>query len=59
VRLRPPLYYDVATPIGDRGSTNGIDPFDRMLVAQAAVEDLTLVSRDESIALYEVDILKV
>jgi PIN domain nuclease of toxin-antitoxin system len=35
------------------------DPFDRMLVAQAAVEGLTLVSRDESIAQYDVDILKV
>jgi PIN domain nuclease of toxin-antitoxin system len=35
------------------------DPFDRMLVAQAAVEGLTLVSRDESIARYDVDILKV
>jgi PIN domain nuclease of toxin-antitoxin system len=34
------------------------DPFDRMLVAQAAVEGLTLASRDESIALYDVDILK-
>ena len=35
------------------------DPFDRMLVAQAAIEGLTLVSRDDSIALYDVDILKV
>jgi PIN domain nuclease of toxin-antitoxin system len=35
------------------------DPFDRMLVAQAVAEDLTLVSRDGSIALYDVDILKV
>jgi PIN domain nuclease of toxin-antitoxin system len=34
------------------------DPFDRMLVAQAAVEGLTLVSRDESIARYDVDIFK-
>ncbi|HWH01488.1 MAG TPA: type II toxin-antitoxin system VapC family toxin [Pilimelia sp.] len=35
------------------------DPFDRMLVAQAATEGLTLVSRDLSIALYDVDTLKV
>jgi PIN domain nuclease of toxin-antitoxin system len=35
------------------------DPFDRVLVAQAVTEGLTLVSRDESIALYDVDILKV
>jgi PIN domain nuclease of toxin-antitoxin system len=34
------------------------DPFDRMLLAQAAVEGLTLVSRDESIARYDVDIFK-
>jgi PIN domain nuclease of toxin-antitoxin system len=35
------------------------DPFDRMLVAQATMEGLKLVSRDTSIALYDVDILKV
>jgi PIN domain nuclease of toxin-antitoxin system len=35
------------------------DPFDRMLVAQAATERLTLASRDASVALYDVDILKV
>lgn len=35
------------------------DPFDRMLVAQAATEGMTLVSRDASIALYDVDVLKV
>ncbi|NBE81068.1 type II toxin-antitoxin system VapC family toxin [Micromonospora rubida] len=34
------------------------DPFDRMLVAQAVTEGLTLVSRDASIALYDVDVLK-
>nr|MDT0660990.1 type II toxin-antitoxin system VapC family toxin [Micromonospora sp. DSM 115978] len=35
------------------------DPFDRMLVAQATVESMTLASRDSSIALYDIDILKV
>lgn len=35
------------------------DPFDRMLVAQAAGEGMTLASRDASIALYDVDVLKV
>ena len=35
------------------------DPFDRMLVAQAATEGFTLVSRDASIASYDVDVLKV
>lgn len=35
------------------------DPFDRMLVAQAATEGMTLAFRDASVALYDVDILKV
>ncbi|MER7167516.1 type II toxin-antitoxin system VapC family toxin [Micromonospora sp. NPDC000207] len=35
------------------------DPFDRMLVAQAITEKLTLATRDASIALYDVDVLKV
>ncbi|MFG1882334.1 type II toxin-antitoxin system VapC family toxin [Micromonospora sp. NPDC049102] len=35
------------------------DPFDRMLVAQAITEGLALASRDPSIALYDVDVLKV
>ncbi|MGN9808159.1 type II toxin-antitoxin system VapC family toxin [Micromonospora sp. BQ11] len=34
------------------------DPFDRMLVAQALAENLTLATRDASIALYAVDVLK-
>jgi PIN domain nuclease of toxin-antitoxin system len=33
------------------------DPFDRMLVAQAQFEDLTLVTRDENCRRYEVSIL--
>ncbi|NYT94777.1 type II toxin-antitoxin system VapC family toxin [Salinispora sp. H7-4] len=35
------------------------DPFDRMLVAQATTEGMTLASRDGSIARYDVDLLKV
>lgn len=35
------------------------DPFDRMLVAQAITEGMTLASRDGSITLYNVDILKI
>ncbi|MFG2061621.1 type II toxin-antitoxin system VapC family toxin [Micromonospora sp. NPDC048871] len=35
------------------------DPIDRMLVAQAISEGLTLATRDASIPLYEVDVLKV
>jgi PIN domain nuclease of toxin-antitoxin system len=33
------------------------DPFDRLLVAQARIEDMTLVTRDEEIREYEVSIL--
>jgi PIN domain nuclease of toxin-antitoxin system len=33
------------------------DPFDRMLVAQAQVEGLTIVTRDPRIALYDVETL--
>jgi PIN domain nuclease of toxin-antitoxin system len=33
------------------------DPFDRILVAQAQVEELTLVTRDENCRRYDVDIL--
>jgi PIN domain nuclease of toxin-antitoxin system len=33
------------------------DPFDRMLIAQAQVETLTLVTHDESLAAYGVPIL--
>ncbi|MCZ7588599.1 MAG: type II toxin-antitoxin system VapC family toxin [Gaiella sp.] len=33
------------------------DPFDRLLVAQARLENLTLVTRDERLAGYDVEIL--
>ncbi len=33
------------------------DPFDRMLVAQAQVERLTLVTRDKRLAQYDVEVL--
>ncbi|GIF12559.1 type II toxin-antitoxin system VapC family toxin [Actinoplanes teichomyceticus] len=35
------------------------DPFDRMLIAQAGVEHLTLVTRDAEIRKYDIDILAV
>ena len=35
------------------------DPFDRMLVAQATVDGLTLVTRDPDIQRYDVDLLVV
>jgi len=34
------------------------DPFDRMLIAQAIIEKLTLISRDNQIAEYEVKLLE-
>jgi PIN domain nuclease of toxin-antitoxin system len=34
------------------------DPFDRMMVAQARVEDLTIVSRDPAFRLYDVPVLR-
>ncbi len=34
------------------------DPFDRMLIAQAGLEDLTLISRDAAFAAYDVAILR-
>jgi len=34
------------------------DPFDRMLIAQAIIEKLVLLTRDEQIAKYDVNILK-
>ena len=35
------------------------DPFDRMLVAQAQIEELTLITADERLEQYEVQILRV
>jgi len=34
------------------------DPFDRMLIAQAMIEKLTLVTRDKLIAQYSVDLIE-
>ncbi|MFF0656553.1 MULTISPECIES: type II toxin-antitoxin system VapC family toxin [Micromonospora] len=53
-----PVTHDHAITAG-RLPPHHRDPFDRMLVAQAITEDLTLATRDASIALYEVDVLKV
>jgi PIN domain nuclease of toxin-antitoxin system len=33
------------------------DPFDRMLIAQARIEALTLASQDQAVARYDVPIL--
>ncbi|MFD6639946.1 type II toxin-antitoxin system VapC family toxin [Micromonospora chalcea] len=53
-----PVTHDHAITAG-RLPPHHRDPFDRMLVAQAVTEDLTLATRDASIPLYEVDVLKV
>ncbi len=47
---------------GDRAATLPLhhrDPFDRMLIAQALVEDLVLVTGDEELARYGVPVLLV
>jgi len=46
-----------AHAIGDL-SAHHRDPFDRMLVAQARVENLTLVTRDTHLKKYEIKILE-
>ena len=33
------------------------DPFDRMLIAQAQIESLTIVTRDETFSRYDVDVV--
>ncbi|MFD6612886.1 type II toxin-antitoxin system VapC family toxin [Micromonospora chalcea] len=53
-----PVTHDHAITAG-RLPPHHRDPFDRMLVAQAVTENLTLATRDASIPLYEVDVLKV
>jgi len=35
------------------------DPFDRLLIAQAQIENLTLITADKKIARYKIDILKI
>ena len=53
-----PVTHDHAITAG-RLPPHHRDPFDRMLVAQAITENLTLATRDASIPLYEVGVLKV
>ncbi|MFI7305447.1 type II toxin-antitoxin system VapC family toxin [Micromonospora aurantiaca] len=53
-----PVTHDHAITAG-RLPPHHRDPFDRMLVAQAITENLTLATRDASIPLYEVDVLTV
>lgn len=37
---------------------NHRDPFDRMLIAQATIESLTLVTADTDMATYDVDVIR-
>ncbi|MBL7258908.1 type II toxin-antitoxin system VapC family toxin [Paractinoplanes lichenicola] len=53
-----PITYEHAIVAG-RLPPHHRDPFDRMLIAQARVTGLTLATRDTSISLYDVDLLKV
>ena len=56
--LRLPVGFEHAEEVGRLPDIHR-DPFDRMLVAQARVEGLTLVSHDRQVADYEVGILSV
>ena len=55
---RLPITFDHAIAAG-RLPLLHRDPFDRMLIAQARSEGLTLVTRDPQIHRYEVDLLRV
>jgi PIN domain nuclease of toxin-antitoxin system len=56
--LKPlPILFGHAEAAG-RLPSNHADPFDRMLIAQAQIEDLTIVTRDRAFAKYDVKILK-
>lgn len=51
-----PIHLDHAMKVGTLPPIHR-DPFDRMLVAQAQVEDLLLLSRDPDIARYDVHVI--
>ncbi len=52
-----PIAFDHATRAGQLPPHHR-DPFDRMLIAQAALEGLTIVTHDPAFDPYEVDVLK-
>lgn len=52
-----PITADHAMAAG-RLPAHHADPFDRMLIAQAQIEDLTLVSVDRRFSNYEVELLR-
>lgn len=51
-----PINYEHAETAGKLPSIHK-DPFDRMLVAQAVIENLTLITRDEIISRYDVKVI--
>jgi PIN domain nuclease of toxin-antitoxin system len=55
---RLPISYEHAREAGRLPLLHG-DPFDRMLIAQARLEGLTLATADERIKRYEVPVLNV
>lgn len=55
---RLPVAFEHAVEAGRLPRHHG-DPFDRMLIAQARVEELTLASADARLGAYEVDLLHV
>lgn len=50
------ITFDHAARVADLPDHHG-DPFDRLLVAQARAEELTLVTHDRQLAPYAVDLL--
>lgn len=52
------ITFEHAEAVGELPAHHG-DPFDRMLVAQALFEGLTIVTHDEQIGRYDVDVLLV
>jgi PIN domain nuclease of toxin-antitoxin system len=60
MRLLGAKYVDIVFPHACRVATLPLfhrDPFDRILVAQAQIEQMTLVTADEVLNQYEVDLL--
>jgi PIN domain nuclease of toxin-antitoxin system len=53
-----PVHIAHATRVGDLPSHHR-DPFDRLLVAQAQVDNLTLVTADAQLDAYDVDMMRV
>lgn len=57
LRIRELLVSSDHAVVAGRLPLHHLDPFDRMLVAQALVEDLTLVTRDHVFAAYGIPVL--